>query len=216
MAQGKSGRARQSEFSRIARSLAARQPVRITDVEAARAGVAMVLREGDEDTEILFIQRAIREGDPWSGHMAFPGGRHQPADPDVVHTALRETREEVGIDLFAAGEVIGRLDELRAVARQRPLDLVITPVVCALRRPVALALDAREVESALWIPLSFFRQPEARAVHRRALDGIDLDYPAYRYERYTVWGMTHYILDRFLELIDDQDSLAIEDRGRMR
>jgi 8-oxo-dGTP pyrophosphatase MutT (NUDIX family) len=188
----------------IARSLAVQEPIRITDPSASRAAVAMVLREGDDGTEVLLIRRATRQGDPWSGHMAFPGGRHQPADPDVVHTALRETREEVGIDLFAAGQVIGRLDELRAVARDRPLDLVITPVVCTLHGPVALELDAREVESALWIPLSFFRLPEARAVHRRALDGVESDFPAYRYEQYTVWGMTHYILERFLALIEER------------
>lgn len=188
----------------IARSLALREPVRIADPSASRAGVAMVLREGGDGAEVLLIRRATRAGDPWSGHMAFPGGRHQPADPDVVHTALRETREEVGIDLHAAGEVIGLLDELRAVARERPLDLVITPVVCALRRPAALDLDVREVESALWIPLSFFRQPEARAVHRRALDGVETDFPAYRYEQYTVWGMTHFMLERFFALVGER------------
>jgi 8-oxo-dGTP pyrophosphatase MutT (NUDIX family) len=185
----------------IARSLAVREPIRIGDPDAARAGVVMVVREGADGAELLFIQRATRDGDPWSGHMAFPGGRRQPGDPDVVYTALREAREEVGIDLFTAGEVIGRLDELRAVPRHRPLDLVITPVVCALREPVRLELDAREVESAVWIPLSFFRRPEARAVHRRTRDGLEADYPAYRYADYTVWGLTHHILNGFLELI---------------
>lgn len=203
-AQGFSGDATRSVLERIARSLADSESLRITDPNVARAGVAMVLREGDAGAELLFIERATREGDPWSGHMAFPGGRFQPGDPDVVHTALRETQEEVGIDLFAAGEVIGRLDELRAVARQRPLDLVITPIVCALRDPVGLRLDAREVESAVWIPLSFFGRPEARVVHRRAIEGIESDYPAYRFAQYTVWGMTHYILDRFLGLIGER------------
>ena len=88
--------------------------------------------------------------------MALPGGRRDPDDADVIATAVREAREEVGVDLTVDAEPIGRLDELRAVARHRPLDLVISPVVFALHRPVSLTLSPREVESAVWVPLSFF------------------------------------------------------------
>ncbi|MCA9639821.1 MAG: NUDIX domain-containing protein, partial [Myxococcales bacterium] len=63
------------------------------------AAVAAVLRPTDADTEVLLIRRAEHEGDPWSGHMAFPGGRHDPTDPDLLTTARRETLEEVGLDL---------------------------------------------------------------------------------------------------------------------
>src|SRR5215813_14164568 len=126
--------------------LASYRPTIIAEPKVARASVALVLSTGGEGVELLLIRRATRDDDPWSGHMAFPGGRRDPGDTDVVATAVRETREEVGIDLAVDAELVGRLDELRAVARHRPLDLVISPIVFALQRPVTLSLSAREVD----------------------------------------------------------------------
>lgn len=185
----------------IRRRLAAfrRQP--IDEPKVARAAVALILAETAAGVELLFIQRAIRDDDPWSGHMAFPGGRRDPGDRDAVATAVRETHEEVGIDLGAAAEVIGHLDELRAVARRRPLDLVIAPVVFALRRPVVVRPSPREVESAVWVPLPFFATAAARATHARTFDGVASEFPAYRFQHYTIWGLTHRILDGFLEIV---------------
>ena len=181
--------------------VAAYRPTLVDEQKVARASVAIVLGNGAQGVELLLIQRATRDNDPWSGHMALPGGRRDPDDADVVETAVRETREEVGIDLTVDAEPIGRLDELRAVARHRPLDLVISPIVFALRNAVQLTLSPREVESAVWVPLSFFWSPEARATYSRTLDGIASDYPAFRYDRYTIWGLTHRILEGFLRIV---------------
>lgn len=191
-------------LNRIRDRLAGHRPTLVEDPRVARAAVAIVLHRSDEDMDLLLIQRATRDDDPWSGHMAFPGGRRDPGDPDVVHTAVRETREEVGIDLQENGEMLGRLDELRAVARHRPLDLVISPIVFALHTAQELHLCEREVDSAVWVPLSFFRSSAARAVYRRSLDGVESEFPAYRYQRYTVWGLTHRILDGFLALTEER------------
>jgi 8-oxo-dGTP pyrophosphatase MutT (NUDIX family) len=160
--------------------LAGYRPQVIEEPTVARASVAVILREGDGGLELLLIQRAARDSDPWSGHIAFPGGRRDPDDADVVGTARRETYEEVGIDLAARGEPIGRLDELRAVARHRPLDLVISPIVFAVREPQTLQLNRREVESAAWVPLPFFWSDPARVSYTRTLDGITSEFPAFR------------------------------------
>lgn len=185
----------------IRQRLAAFRPRVIDEPKVARAAVALVLAPAAPDIELLLIQRATRDDDPWSGHMAFPGGRRDPGDVDAVATASRETHEEVGVDLHADAEVIGRLDELRAVARHRPLDLVISPVVFALARPVAVRPSPREVESAVWVPLPFFTSPDARATYARSFDGVASEFPAFRYRHYTIWGLTHRILDGFLEII---------------
>lgn len=177
------------------------QPSLIAEPKVARASVALVLGPADEGVELLLIRRATRDNDPWSGHIAFPGGRRDPSDPDPIATAIRETREEVGIDLVTDAEPIGRLDELRAIARQRPLDLVISPIVFSLRRPVTLALSAREVTGAVWVPLAFLASADARSTHRRTLDGVSSDFPALRYGDYTIWGLTHRILDGFLTIV---------------
>jgi len=168
---------------------------------SARAAVAMILRDCGDDTEVLLIQRAERDGDPWSGHMALPGGRRAPTDRDVIHTAARETHEEVGIDIQAHGEVLGALDELQAIARHKPMGLVISPIVWDLRTPVEPTPHSAEVDDTVWVPLSFLLSRAARGVYRRTLDGIEQEYPAYCYRGYTVWGLTHHILSRFVELL---------------
>lgn len=190
-----------TRFAHIRERLAAYDAVRVADAHITRAAVAMVLRETDGDMDVLLIQRATRDHDPWSGHVALPGGHQEPGDPDLVHTALRETREEVGIDLHTHGEVIGRLDEMRAMARLRPVDLVICPFVWALNTPAEPVPDVTEVERAVWAPLSHLRSATARAVYRRSHDGYDADFPAYRFQDYTIWGLTYRILERFFELV---------------
>lgn len=188
-------------MARIRARLAHYRPTLIEDAKVARASVAMVLREGAAGVELLLIQRAIRDDDPWSGHVALPGGRRDPDDADPVATAIRETHEEVGIDLTTGGVVIGRLDELRAIARHRPLDLVISPVVFVLEGPATITVAPREVESAVWVPLAFLGSAAARSTYRRSLDGIDSELPAFRYERYTIWGLTHRMLESFLAIV---------------
>ncbi len=190
-----------TSLAHIRERLTAYDATRVGEASVDRAAVAMVLRDINGATELLLIQRATRDHDPWSGHMAFPGGHWNPDDPDLLHTALRETREEVGIDLRTHGEVIGRLDELRAMARLAPVDLVICPFACVLTTPAELVPDTSEVEHALWVPLAYLRSVTARAVYRRTHDGYEVDFPAYRFKDYTIWGLTHRILERFFELL---------------
>jgi 8-oxo-dGTP pyrophosphatase MutT (NUDIX family) len=188
-------------LAHIRTRLARYEPSLIDEPKVARASVALVLHQAASGVELLLIERATRDDDPWSGHMAFPGGRRDPDDADVIATAARETHEEVGIELAREGEVIGRLDELRAIAHHRPLDLVISPVVFALSRAIIPQPNPREVESAVWVPLSFLFSPAAGATYTRTLDGITSDFPALRYERYTIWGLTHRVLSEFLEIV---------------
>jgi 8-oxo-dGTP pyrophosphatase MutT (NUDIX family) len=191
-------------LAHIRTRLAAYRAHLIDEPKVARASVAVVLHErSDGQVELLFIQRATRDSDPWSGHMAFPGGRRDPGDADVIATATRETLEEVGVDLTRDAGVIGRLDELRAIARHRPLDLVISPIVFALTGPVALHPSPREVESAIWVPLDHLSSAASRTTYTRTLDDITSDFPAFRFEHYTIWGLTHRILDGFLEIVRD-------------
>ena len=86
-----------SRLDRLRRRLAEHRPRVEDDPELLWAAVAIVLAP-DPDA-VLLIRRAERAGDPWSGHMALPGGRYEPKDPDLLGTALRETVEEVGVAL---------------------------------------------------------------------------------------------------------------------
>jgi 8-oxo-dGTP pyrophosphatase MutT (NUDIX family) len=178
------------------------RPNRVEGAQFGRAAVAVVLRDERSDIEFLVIHRAHRRGDPWSGHMALPGGRQHSDDRDSLMTAVRETREEVGVDLERDGELLGPLDDLRAVGRGRLLDLVITPFVYALRASVDLSIKGDEVQSAFWIPLASLRRHDVRGTHRQQLDGYEAEFPAFVYAGHTIWGLTHRILSGFLEVLD--------------
>src|SRR5690606_14765846 len=117
--------------------------------EPPRAAVAAILRETERGPEVLFIRRAENERDPWSGHMAFPGGRLEPNDPSLVHTAVRETAEEVGLDLDAHGELLARLDDVPT----HTTSLVVRPFVWAVRETPRLVPNY-EVDEVHWVDLA--------------------------------------------------------------
>ena len=165
--------------------------------ERQRAAVALVVRPVARDLELLLIQRTFRSGDPWSGHMAFPGGRSDPADADSLTTAIRETREEVGIDLRPES-VLGSLDEVHP--RSGAPSIVVAPFVFAAATRT-VAVPNHEVARALWVPLGELSSPGAATEYLHDLGGgQQLRFPAVGYREYTIWGLTHRILLQFLEL----------------
>jgi 8-oxo-dGTP pyrophosphatase MutT (NUDIX family) len=114
------------------------------------------LRSTPETTEILYMKRAASPTDPWSGNVAFPGGRREPSDQDDLHTAMRETMEEVGLDLSQQFRLLGRLDDRAVYARGRRKDLVLCPFVFvqATAETPPLTLQASEVQAVRWVPIS--------------------------------------------------------------
>lgn len=164
-----------------------------------RAAVALLVRTGDADLETLLVRRATWQGDPWSGHIAFPGGRSNPEDLDPVETAIRETREEVGIVLRRATQLLGALDDVEPATTRLP-PLVIHPFVFAVE-PDTVPDPGPEVAHATWIPLRALRHPAALTEYHHRLDATTLGrFPAFAYGDYVIWGLTHRILGQFLEI----------------
>lgn len=179
--------------------LQAYRPVELTDEPIARAAVAVVLQERSGDVEFLAIRRSERPGDPWSGHMALPGGRMDPHDTSLTATAARETREEVGIDLGVGSLHVGRLDDLRAVSRGRPVDLIISPFVFALDSPREPVPNPHEVQAAYWIPLRSLLDQDP---HRGAPVALGVHgYPEFVHEGNSIWGLTYRILTGMLDIL---------------
>ena len=170
-------------------------PLRFTGKAERRAAVAAVLRRGPVDTELLLIRRAEREGDPWSGHMALPGGHLQAGDADLLATALRETREEVGIDL-REHELLGALDEHPATAQGKFTGIVIAPFVFALRRDVELRPN-HEVADLFWASIGRMARGESDAVKELQRDGRLVRFPGFGVGEHVVWGLTHRMLQSF-------------------
>lgn len=154
--------------------------------EPPRAAVAAILRETERGPEVLFIRRAEHEHDPWSGHMAFPGGRHEPIDPSLVHTAVRETAEEVGLDLEAHGELIARLDDVPTHTQ----GLVVRPFVWAVRNPPGLVPN-HEVDEVHWVDLASLIRGERDTTYEFEWKGMRHRFPAYAVGKRAVWGLTY-------------------------
>jgi 8-oxo-dGTP pyrophosphatase MutT (NUDIX family) len=176
-------------FARLRERLANYQPIADTDPSLVWAAVAIVLVP-DPDS-LLLIRRADRTGDPWSGHMALPGGRREPEDPDLLTTAIRETFEEVGIRL-SRDDLAGALDEVV------PRTPVLPPIAV---RPYVFILSARpditlnpEVDTAGWVATDRFLRPDTHHPVRLDVAGQSRQVMAYQLEDGLVWGMTERIL----------------------
>ncbi|MGQ0702302.1 MAG: NUDIX hydrolase [Gemmatimonadales bacterium] len=160
------------------------------------AAVAVVLAARPDP--VLLIRRAEREGDVWSGHLAFPGGRAAPGELDLLETARREAREEVGLDLSGVAP-IGQLDDL---ATRTPIlpSLSIRPFVFAIPNPQPLTPN-REVAAAHWVPLESFFRPGVRGTIEYPRYGTLARAPAYHLDIGALWGITQRILTPLLELV---------------
>jgi 8-oxo-dGTP pyrophosphatase MutT (NUDIX family) len=186
----------------IERRVRDRRPQIIAHTPAARAAVAVVLAPGDEELRMLLIRRAEHPLDPWSGHMAFPGGRHDEIDATLEDTAIRETLEEVGIDLATDGRLVARLDDLQATARGRALDLIISPFLFTLESAREATIDETEVAEALWVPMEVFRDQRFHGTKEVSRDGFRADFPAFLVGGHAVWGLTYRMIRGLVEAID--------------
>ncbi len=164
------------------------------------AAVVIVLRAAlHGELEVLFIKRATREDDPWSGQIALPGGRFDPDDASLESTAVRETFEEVAIDLRRDGELLGALSELRPRTPVLP-PVIVRPYVALLKSDVMLN-PSDEIAELFWAPLDVIldaRHTRNTEIHIR---GMVINRDAIHYRGHVIWGMTEQILRDFAETI---------------
>ena len=176
-----------SPLQRLSSALSDFRPLLIEPRGRKQAAVALMLRERDLGLELLVIRRAENELDPWSGHMALPGGGREPGDESVYDTARRETLEEIGIDLDE-GRFLGRLDDLDPRPRTMPGQLVASTVVVAIDAEPG-PLDTREVVEAFWVPVNRLVDEEVE------MPDFPGSWPAFTYkDHYVIWGLTYRIL----------------------
>ena len=166
-----------------------------------RAAVTMLLTpepSAPEQIEALFGLRAEVEGDPWSGHVALPGGREDPGDADLADTARRELREETAINL-PRDAIVGRLNDLHPRSAHLP-SIVVTPYVAWLpERP-----DVREnyeLAGHVWIPLTELVAPERRSTLALTRAGETRTFETIEYAGVTVWGLTLAVVEDFMARI---------------
>lgn len=164
-----------------------------------RAAVAVVGRSSEEGDELLFIRRAEHPLDPWSGHMAFPGGMVDPGDADALAAARRETREELSLDLDGTASLLGRLSDVKPISLRT--SLAIAPFVFALREGDAILAPNDEVQEAVWIPWRFLADPGNRSTYFWTRNGVPVPLPCYRWHDRVIWGLTLRMVDELLALV---------------
>jgi len=182
----------------IERGLESHEPDRISAEGRDEASVAVVLREISGQPEVMFIERAHREGDPWSGHMAFPGGRRDPQDSSSLAAAVRETSEEVGVSLRNA-RYLGLLGELTGRPTRPSGGLVVSAHIFHLDEPSRFVLN-HEVREAFWFPVPELLDEQRHIDYSHVHTG-DARYPGILVgepQRHVVWGLTYRFLEIFL------------------
>lgn len=168
--------------------------VRPPDDGRKRAAVAIVLHDEPASPRVLLMKRVERTGDPWSGHISLPGGGyHLDRDRDLLATAIRETEEELGLDL-ARARLVGNLRVLSPMTAG-PMGIEVTPFVFVT--DVALEPTCGpEAEAAFWLPLELARSGALDDTY--TYPGTQRTFPSWRFEEYVIWGLTWRILGDLL------------------
>jgi 8-oxo-dGTP pyrophosphatase MutT (NUDIX family) len=196
---GLSGLLANPTMVRLQSALSAHQPIEVNEEGLRRAAVALIFRAGEEGRpELLFIKRAEYPGDPWSGQVAFPGGREEQGDASLVETAMRETQEETGIALASDGKIIGTLDDLYPRTVRLP-PISVRPFVFVLERSEPLTLSS-EVALAFWIPFGSLAHTESWREDTVFARGIQINARVFRHHDHVIWGMTERILAQLVQM----------------
>jgi 8-oxo-dGTP pyrophosphatase MutT (NUDIX family) len=182
------------DVARLARGLAAHPGRQVVPGAHVRfAATAATFRMGASEPELLLIRRAEAERDPWSGHVAWPGGRMESEDADLMATAIRETREETGIDLARGGRVLGTLDDIHPRTPALP-PILVRPFVAAVAGEARITAS-REVAGHTWVPFSAMLAETNWGSAPIAIRELGVhERPVFRYGGLQVWGMTELML----------------------
>ena len=187
-------------FSHIEEILAKRSLGTVSDSDTRkRASVAMILHQNAKDLDLLFIERAAHDLDPWSGHIAFPGGKLERGELEL-QTAQRETHEEVGIDL-SQGHYLGRLSDVVGAN----LPVTVSCCLFGVDRNIFRPVLNEEVRELFWVSLSELRDPVRHLQSMVAFGDKRLEVPAIilpAKDKPVLWGITYRLVMQFLSLLD--------------
>lgn len=161
----------------------------VSKEEDADAAVTLLLKPADNDFKFLIVKRAKNPADPWSGQMAFPGGKRDSKDQNLKQTVVRETLEETGINLLDRCRFLGVMETMRSIRRP---EMRVLPFVVFFEHEQSIKLN-EELVGYSWISLRQLVQ------HEGIVNFSFGEFPAYIIEDNAIWGLTYRILKRFVQ-----------------
>ncbi len=164
----------------------------VSDEQGANAAVAVLLKGIDKEPQILLVKRVESPTDPWSGQIAFPGGKRDTKDSSLRQTIIRETQEETSINLLTFCRFLGVLKA--TCSRPRP-ELKILPFVILVEHEQSITLSEKELSDSFWIPLRDIIEGETSI--KLGLGEV----PAYAVGSLTIWGLTYGIIEDFIKTV---------------
>jgi len=183
----------------IANCLAQQSPELLASGERGHAAVSIVLRAGSNSPEILFIIRAEHDQDPWSGNIAFPGGRLNSAAESPRQAAEREALEELNLDLRQC-QYLGRLNDLLGAT----LPVLVSCFVYQLQETTPLQPN-HEVATTFWYPLAKLLESERQQHRTFFYHGEERRHPVVELldpHQPLLWGITYRLIRNFFEICE--------------
>jgi 8-oxo-dGTP diphosphatase len=165
----------------------------ISEEQDADAAVALMLNPIKQDFHVLFVKRVENPADPWSGQVAFPGGKRDIKDKNLKQTVVRETFEETNINLLDSCRFLGALTALRSTRRP---EMKILPFVILLEHEPPIKLNVKELEGSVWVSL------EELVQNKRTTKFGFGEVPAYIVGNNVIWGLTYRILENFFHTFE--------------
>ena len=165
----------------------------ISEKQDADAAIALMLKPKNQDFKVLFVKRAENPADPWSGQVAFPGGKRDVKDKSLKQTVVRETLEETNINLLDGCRFLGVLAAIRST---RKPEMKILPFVILLEHEPPIKLNIQELEGSVWISLEELARNKSTAKFSFG------EVPAYIVGNNVIWGLTYRILESFFHTLE--------------
>lgn len=158
---------------------------------------AVLIPVTDSPTPELILTRRAGHLSSHAGEVAFPGGKRDPEDLTAIATALRESREEIGLQESHV-EIVGELDVFTS-----RVGLRVQPIVGMVDSRAVLVPSPDEIESIFQVPLEFFLTEKPSYTHRFRYMGQDITVPSFNYEDYVIWGLTAFMIVDLVQRVYD-------------
>lgn len=159
--------------------------------ETANAAVAILIKELHDDLELFLVKRAEVDGDPWSGDMAFPGGKRTNEDPSILATAKRELLEETSLSFKK--DPLGVMPIEHSTVRT---NIKVQPILFHFDDVSEVKLSY-ELQSYFWAPLKDLKNTKAQGV----VKGRTV--PIFDFKGEVIWGLTFRMLDKIIDMLEE-------------